>query len=222
VPHDASLGYCGELSEFDVLGISRDQSASEQEIQQALKNAKPIRLQPGSAVLLIQSGAAFPDDAMVTGLGKELRVVPFSGVPEWRRDSSGALLRESSDPGHYSRSLRLTAARAGCDFVVCYWGMLESESQDLPTKTVSWVPVVNWLLPDEKQHMRIRLKVAVMDIRSGDWSIFSPAASAEGRISTRPTRGMADQKQVERLKADAYEAAIRELVARHLQVAESR
>src|SRR6476660_6528819 len=78
---DPAFIYRGELSEFDVLGITRGQSTSESEIAQALDNAKRVKLIPGSSVLLIQSGAVFPDAAMVTQLSKYFRIVPFSGVP---------------------------------------------------------------------------------------------------------------------------------------------
>ena len=121
---------------------------------------------------------------------------------------------ESSDPESYSRSLRLTAARGGTDFIVCYWGMLESESDHLATKTVSWVPFVKWVTPDEKQHMRIQMKVALVDVRTGDWSVFSSKAFDDARISTSPGRAAADQKQVEHLKKLAYEESVAELVQR--------
>lgn len=90
--------------------------------------------------------------------------------------------------------------------------MLESENDRLPTKTVSWVPLVNWLMPDEKQHMRIQLKVALVDVRSGNWSVLSPKSFDDARITTSPRRGAVDQKQVERLKKLAYEASVAELV----------
>src|SRR5436190_325492 len=162
---DAAFDYKGELSEFDVLGIPRNEAASEKEITRALDNSKPVKLLPGSSILLIQSGAIFPDGPMVTELTRHFTVVPFSGMPALRNtDNRGQT--ESFDPESYSRSLRLIAARGGNDFIICYWGILESGNEKLATKTVSWVPVVNWILPDEKQHMRIRLKVAMVDVRS--------------------------------------------------------
>ena len=209
---DPAFEYRGELSEFDVLGIPRGEFTSEADIRRALEVSRPVRLRPGSSILLIQSGALFPDGPMVTQMSKHFRVVPFSGMPSVRKTASGALLTESSDPENYSKSLRLTAARGGADFIVCYWGMLESESDRLPTKTVSWVPVVNWFMPDEKQRMRIQLKVALVDIRSGNWSVFGSKAFDDARITTSPRRGAVDQKQVERLKGLAYEASVRELL----------
>jgi hypothetical protein len=216
---DPAFEYRGELSEADVLGISRMEITSESEIRHALDAAKPVKLRPGSSVLLIQSGALFPDGPMVTELSKHCRVVPFSGVPTLRRIGTGARQTESADPETYSKSLRLTAARGGADLIVCYWGMLESESERLPTKTVSWVPIAHWLLPDEKQHMRIQLKLALVDVRSGSWSVFSPKPIADARLSTSPRRGAVDQKQVERLKHWAYEAAVAELVQSYSQLA---
>jgi hypothetical protein len=216
---DPAFAYRGELSEFDVLGISRGEITSEAEIQRTLQAARPVRLRPGSSILLIQSGALFPDGPMVAGLSAHFSVVPFSGVPALRKASLGGLPTESADPETYAKSLRLTAARGGNDVILCYWGMLESESQRLPTKTVSWVPIIHWLVPDEKQHMRIQLKIALIDVRSVNWSVFSPKAFEDARITTSPRRGVVDQKQVERLKRLAYEAGVAELLRTHSDLA---
>jgi hypothetical protein len=209
---DPAFRYQGELSEFDVLGIPGGGITSEADIRRALETSKPVRLRPGSSILLIQSGTLFPDGAMVTEMSKHFRVVPFSGVPTVRKIGSGVLETQSPDPESYSKSLRLTAARGGTDFIVCYWGMLESENDLLPTKTVSWVPLVHWLMPAETRHMRIQLKVALVDVRSGNWSVFSPKPFADARITTSPRRAAVDQKQVDHLKALAYEASVAELV----------
>src|SRR6267142_1051905 len=56
--------YRGELNEFDVLGIERDQTVSEEQIRRALDSAAPLRIKRASSILLIQSGAPFPDDPM--------------------------------------------------------------------------------------------------------------------------------------------------------------
>src|SRR5437764_1321373 len=163
----ASLSYCYQLREFDVLGITHCAIASENEIRRALDNARRVKLHPNSSLLLIQSGAAFPDGGMVTELSKHFQVVPFSGVPPSKTDAlpeNEGLRRES-----YSRLLRLAAAKGGNDTIVCYWGILESETENLATKTVSWMPMVNWMVPDARQHMRIRLKVALIDVRTGNW-----------------------------------------------------
>ncbi|PWU20641.1 MAG: aminopeptidase [Verrucomicrobia bacterium] len=214
---DPGFEYRGELSEFDVLGISRGDLVSDAEIQSALAKATGVRLHPGSSVLLIQSGALFPDGDMVSELGKHFRVVPFSGTPPSNK-TANTPQSESLDPESYSKSLRLTAARSGSDVILCYWGILESDNRNLPTKTVSWVPVVNWMVPDEVEHARIRLKLALIDVRSGNWTVFSPNPIESGRLSIRPRRGVADQKQVESLKQKAYEASVHDLVSRYSDV----
>ena len=208
---DPAFNYRGELSEFDVLGLTREDITSEAEIRRALDNSNRVKIRPDSSILLIQSGAMFPDGPIVTELSKHFRVVPFSGVPPLRPGWRAPQI-ESLDAESYSKSLRLAAARGGNDIIVCYWGILESESENLPTKTVSWVPVLNWIVPDETQHMRIRLKVAIIDVRTGNWALFSPQPFDDDRISTSPRRGAVDQRQVERLKREAYEASAQSLV----------
>jgi hypothetical protein len=213
---DPAFQYRGELSEFDVLGITSGAIASENEIRRAMDNAKRVKLHSDSSLLLIQSGAAFPDGVMVTELSKNFQVVPFSGIPPSKPDptQTDGLRTES-----YSRLLRLAAAKGGNDTIVCYWGILESESENLATKTVSWMPVVNWVLPDQRQRMRIRLKVALIDVRTGNWSVFSPKPFEEANISRSPRRAAVDQQQVERLKSEAYAASAKDLVRLYSDVA---
>src|SRR6266513_3950307 len=128
---DPAFAYRGELSEFEVLGVDRAQTAFDEDIQQALDAAKTVRLKPQSAILLIQSGAMFPDNPMVDGLSRHFRVVPFSGVPP--RKSS---VNDPDVNSNFSKSLRLAAARAGAETIVCYWGVPESAQEKIVTKTV--------------------------------------------------------------------------------------
>ena len=219
-PNDSDPGfeYRGELSEFDVLGITRTETASDTDIEKALVAAKEIQLKSGDSILLIQSGAIFPDAPMVNELSKHFRVVPFTGVPPAsRRGTDGQF--ERYDAGDFSKSLRLAAARGGCETILCYWGILESANAKLVTKTVSWVPVASWFIPDESQHMRIRLKLALVDVRTGDWAVLTPDASEGSKLSVSPRRGVVDQKLVERLKQKGYEAGAKELLAQYTEIA---
>jgi hypothetical protein len=211
-PQEATgyTAYQGELSEFDVLGVTRGQAVSESEIARALEQAKSVKLRSNSSILLIQSGAAFPDGPMIDELGKHFRVMPFSGIPNAR--TAPGMDFGSGNAESYMKSLRLAAARGGNDSIVCYWGILESENEKFATKTISWMPGVNWMLPDEREHMRIKLKFAVIDVGSGNWTIVSPKQCEQARSSTSPRRGVVDQKMVEALKKEAYQAAISELL----------
>ena len=194
--------YRGELSEFDLLGLDRGTQASDADIAQALDN--PIRptVRKGSTLLLIQSGAFQPDEPMRLAFERQFNVVPFSGQPGPTNGQS------------YSRAVRFAAAQAGCESIVCYWGVLESARTDLATKTISWVPVVGWAIPDQSQQMRIRLKVALVDVRTGRWTIFSTASVADRTILLKP-KGASDQEQVEKLKRLAYDALAKDVAEKY-------
>lgn len=200
--------YQGELSEFDMLGIRAGGDVSDSEIQQALADAPDRKLlKKGDDILLIQSGAIFPDEEMLKHLEQTFSVSVFTGVPE----------KGKAEGESYSKSLRLAAARAGIGTIVAYWGILESGTVNLATKTVSWVPIVGRALPDESQTMRIRLKVAVVDVATGQWEIFTPETFDDKAVSGRINRESADQAQVAQLKSAAYESAAKELTARFVR-----
>lgn len=207
--HNGSL-YRGELSEFDVLGADRDQTITDADIAKALDNPARVKLRRGSSLVLIQSGAMMPDEPMAEALGRFVSVVPFSG---WPTDGQRGVVKPDSETrSSYAKSLRLAAAKGGCETIVCYWGMLETARKGLASKPVSWVPIVGWSLPDEKQLMRIRLKVAVIDVRAGHWSVFSPEPFEDQAVSANYGREAADQSQVQKLKQKAYEAAVKDLL----------
>ena len=96
--------------------------------------------------------------------------------------------------------------------MVCYWGIIESGTEEYATRTIFWIPALNWIVPDGRQHMRITLKVAVLDVPTGNWSVFSVQPKETTKWSARSSREAADQKQVESLKARAYQIGAQELV----------
>jgi hypothetical protein len=203
-PNDNPL-YKGELSEFQVLGIDPAAKISEEDIQKALATSQRITLPKGSGLMLVQSGALIPDSEMVKGLEAYFNVSAFSGVP----------LQGSASGDNYSKALRFAAAKSGAQKMVVYWGLLESGRQNLATKTVSWFPFVGGIVPDEAQLMRIHLKVAVVDVKTGQWDMFSPDAFDDKDISGDYTRASSDQAQVALLKTKAYAAAVKDLVKRY-------
>jgi len=204
----AGVQYQGELSEFDVLGIDAGASPSEEDIGQALDAAagRPI-LHRGDSIMLVQSGAMIPDAEMVQNLEMTFAVTVFTGVPERTKDSNTS----------YSRSLRLAAAKAGINTILVYWGVLESGTENLAASTVSWVPIVGYTLPDKAQTMRIRLKIAAVDVRTGRWEMFAPKALDDRTYSSIITRKQSDQAQVATLKKQAYSLAADSVLARYVR-----
>ena len=140
---------------------------------------------------------------MVKAMEKYYHVSVFSGVPVAKSDSN------------YALSLRLAAAKGGYEKIIAYWGLLETAQKGLGTKAVSWVPFVGGVIPDESQEMRIRLKVALVDVKSGQWDIFTPEPFHDSAISAQYMRESSDQGQVFMLKAKAYEAMVEDVIKRY-------
>jgi hypothetical protein len=198
--------YRGELSEFALLGIDPGKEITEEEIGAAAKAGKErLALRKGDSILLIQSGAAIPDQDMIESAEKYFSVSVFTGVPE-QVNGSGAT---------YARALRLAAAKGGIQRILVYWGLLESGTKNLATRTVSWVPFVGWAVPDQAQEVRIRLKVALVDVGSGRWEVFVPEMFEDKGFSAPLSREHSDQQLVALLKTKAYKAAIEGTLARY-------
>ena len=198
-PSSNSL-YKGELTEFEVLGITSQAPATQEEINRSLEERQRLTLPKGSSIMLVQSGAIMPDDQMVRALESHHRIVAFSGIPT------------APNNGNVALALRLAAARGGCEKIMVYWGILETGQKDMSTKTVSWVPIVGGMIPDESQEMRIRLKVAIIDVKSGQWKTISPKPIQDTSASARYTRASSDQRQVAALKAQAYAELANDIV----------
>lgn len=200
-------GYVGELSELDVIGVTADAVVTEADIHTALEGPRGAKLSRSSKVLLIQSGADYPDAPMLEAMQGKFAVSSFSGRPAPRNDATATL----------SKSLRLIAARGGYDTIVCYWGVLESARENKITSVVSWVPLVGSVIPDEREHMRLRLKAAIVDVASGRWTFVNPPSVAASELSARVTRKETDQGLVENLKAEGYRTLARTLAENHTE-----
>jgi hypothetical protein len=194
----AEGAYAGELSEFDVLGVEASAGVSEGEITQALHAKNYVPLTRASQILVIQSGADFPDNALQEPLSACFQVAPFSGKPAVNKDATSS----------YSKSLRLAAARGGFDKILCYWGVLEAQSTNEVTKNVSWVPIVGYFIPDESESMRIRLKAVLIDTASGNWVMLQPDPVSDRELSSRVSRERRDQELVMKLKEQGYRSLV--------------
>jgi len=196
-----------ELSELNVLGIVTDAANAapdDGDIANALTR-EPLKLKRGSRVLLIQSGAMFPDEPMQRALGACFSATPFSGIVDKKSDLN------------YNRAFRMAAAQGGYDYVLCYWGVLESADRKLATKTVSWAPVVGRLVPDQTQQVRIRLKLLAIETKTGRWLMVAPDPIEGDAISAKLTREQSDQGLVANLKERGYAALVEELAAKHME-----
>ena len=199
----ARPNFAGELNELELLGAAPDSPLSENDVGNlAVLKDRALEVPKGSKVILIQSGAVMPDEDMIDAMAQNYTVVPVSGVPFSADRPSGSL----------GRGLRAMAAKGGASTIVCYWGVLETSRNANAGKSVSWVPVAGWFTPDESQEMRIRLKMAVIDVTTGRWEFLLPKVYSDQAASSLATRERSDQDQVALLKRAGYRAAAEELV----------
>jgi hypothetical protein len=203
-----NYGYGGELSELEVLGVTANPNITEQDIKDALSEEKKISLKRGDRVVVVQSGALFPDEPLLSELKPLYSVVPLSGVP-FRGQGEDVKKQQLDKP------LRLAAAKSGAKTMIVYWGILESGRIKQGAKIISWVPIIGKAIPDEKQKMRIRLKAAVIDVETGAWEFIMPEAYGDTATSSRQEREQKDQGQVARLKVKGYKALAKALTTRY-------
>ena len=101
--------------------------------------------------------------------------------------------------------------------MLIYWGILESASEpEQAAKQLSWVPIAGRIIPDQTQHLQLRVKAALIDVASGNWTMLRTEPLRDKRMSSRLTRESSDLKQVLTLKEKAYGQFANDLRARFL------
>jgi hypothetical protein len=191
-----------QLKENEVLDIHGGK-ASDKDIEKILDDTRSFAVKEYSNILLVQSGSSHPDREMVEQLSKHFTVIPYTGVP---KD-----LREEADDD-VSKALRLAAAHAKAETIVVYWGTLEMKRDELATGIVSWVPVVDFMVPDEYQKARMHVKTALIDVRTGQWATFRTEPIEEQTLTTRYAREKEPNWPLRGMKERAYQACARKLL----------
>lgn len=196
-----------DLAETDVLGKTVNQP-TEEDIRNALDRTSKLDLKPGETILVVQSGELVPDARMVNELNKHFRAIPASGrKSDW-------LVGDTKEGADYAKALRLKAAQSGAEKILCFWGNLEISRHDLSTKTVTWLPVIDVVVPDQKDKVRVHLKMAAIDVRTGAWSIFRTEPVETEVVSTGWERAHLEPTEVRDLKQKSYVVAVNSLMTR--------
>lgn len=65
--------------------------------------------------------------------------------------------------------------------------------------------------------MRIRLKMAPIDVATGQWEVFSPKPIQDTSASARYTRAASDQQQVAVLKARTYAELAQDIAKKYAE-----
>ncbi len=188
-----------ELNELQVLGIKNLSAITEENISEVLATSSPVELPKGSSILLIQSGADFPDSEMVESMSEYWDVNIVSGS------------NDKYSEGNLNKALRFIAASGGNKHLIVYWGIVETAKKTLGTRGISWVPLVGWIIPDENTQMRISLKFAIIDVEKGSWKMFQPSAVEKEFMSTFIDRKGKEQQKVIELKKLVYADAAKKV-----------
>lgn len=192
-----------QLKENEILGLKHSSRVTNEDINRILDEASSLKIKDGSTVLLVQSGAPHPDKEMIDELSKRFIVIPHTGVPTEIRASP------DDDTG---KALRLAAAHSKAETLLVYWGNLEIKRDDLPTSLVSWVPVVDFTIPDEYQRIRMHLKVALVDVRTGNWATFRTEPIESDALTTRFAREHEQKWPLQNTKQRLYKNSVQKLL----------
>ena len=190
------------LKELDVLGMKAGDDVTDEDIERILDETRTLKIKAGSNLLLVQSGVESPDPQMVEELAATFNVIPHTGIPS----------EITSDPSaSISKALRLAGAQSKAEAILVYWGKLEMKRDEFPTHIVSWVPVVDFMVPDEHQAMRMSLKLALVDVRTGNWATFRTEAVESTAVTTRFAREHDQKRPLEPVKRKLYSSAAQKL-----------
>jgi hypothetical protein len=201
--------HTAQLKEHEVLGMASNDKLTDKDITRVLDETAALKLKPSTTLLLVQSGSGSPDKEMIQELSPYFNVIPYTGVPSeiCSTDSDTAL----------SKALRLAAAQSKAENILVYWGSLEMKRDDLPTSIVSWVPVVDFVVPDEYQKLRMSLKVALIDVRTGNWARFRTESVEGDMVTTRYAREHHMRWPYEGFKQRLYASATQKLRSGYME-----
>lgn len=209
-----------QLTNRDIFDDELEQEITEDDIQQAVETASEgFSLPLSSRIILVQSGEVVPDIDMQNKMRKYYQISIYSGLPKAKSPPVVAKNKDKDDTppvvqNNYMRTLRLVAAKGQQRTVVVYWGILQMGVIDEKSRRLVWMPYQSGKIPDRTTSMRYLLRFTLVDVATGNWSMYSPSTT-EVSYERQPNPNMenvvGDIAQIEALKQAAYESAAREL-----------
>jgi hypothetical protein len=175
-------GHSSDLSLYELTGQSSNIEVTEADISAARRRGGSAGSLPvkGARVLLVQSGAHQPDGELVAAFRPYCEPVMWDGrgpaTPQDGEKPTGATL---------SRRLRLAAAQQRCSHVIVVFGEIQSDSRSLPTRAVSWVPVVGGLVPSKHSGTRLLAQALIMETATSRYTLAAAAPQQTSVITTK-------------------------------------
>lgn len=236
VPHQEQISSTSQLTDQDVFGNELTLEITEEDIQNAVEEAKGQFAVPlNSAVVLVKSGSHAPDARMQQEMQRYYRVSTFSGIPVVKKKRSVTPVKamqtdtDTATDGdfsenqnsvinaNYMQAMRYIAAKGRQKAIVVYWDALEAGEYNSATKEVIWIKYNGEKLAGSL--LRYLIRFALVDVATGEWATYSPAnieSVAVPLIGQTDAEAKADAKTSE--KTDITEQQIASLEQKTCQM----
>ncbi|EDV9708699.1 hypothetical protein KX61_004669 [Salmonella enterica subsp. enterica] len=193
ISHQEQISYTSQLTNQDVFGNELTLEITEEDIQNAVEEAKgQFEIPLNSAVVLVKSGSRAPDMMMQKEMQRYYQVSTFPGIPVVKKKrpvQSVTPVKEmqvdatttddfSVDRNHvinanYMQAMRYIAAKGRQKAIVVYWDELESGKYNSATKEITWKKYNGENLSGAS--LRYLIRFALVDVATGEWATYSPA-----------------------------------------------
>ncbi|ELW2864681.1 hypothetical protein QMI71_002978 [Salmonella enterica] len=191
--HQEQISSTSQLTDQDVFGNELTLEITEEDIQNAVEEAKgQFDIPLNSAVVLVKSGSRAPDEMMQKEMQRYYRVSTFSGIPVAKKKRPvqpvTSVKETQSDPAtiddfttnqnsvinaNYMQAMRYIAAKGRQKAIVVYWDELETGKYNSATKEVVWKKYAGEKLSGSS--LRYLIRFALVDVATGEWATYSPA-----------------------------------------------
>ncbi|HGK7400236.1 MULTISPECIES: hypothetical protein [Citrobacter] len=191
--HQEQISSTSQLTDQDVFGNELTLEITEEDIQNAVEEAKgQFDIPLNSAVVLVKSGSRAPDEMMQKEMQRYYQVSTFSGIPVTKKKRPvqpvTSVKETQSDPtttddfttnrnsvinANYMQAMRYIAAKGRQKAIVVYWDELETGKYNSVTKEMVWKKYAGEKLSGSS--LRYLIRFALVDVATGEWATYSPA-----------------------------------------------
>lgn len=204
-----------QLTEQELFGWDPSAEITEEDIQDAItQSEEEISIPRNASVILVQSGEKNPDVDMQNELEKYYKVATFSGIYPSKKI---AVNKEATTIANsYMLTLRYFGAKGRQSTVIVYWPTLQMGIFDKQANTIVWQDDQPVSKNDQIRSIRYLMRYAVIDVKTGNWEIYSPT-SIETAIPTTPvsTTKVKDLENViKKSKQQTYQINAQEIYSR--------
>jgi len=204
-----------QLTEQELFGWDPSAEITEEDIQDAIAQAEEeISIPRNASIILVQSGEKTPDTDMQKELEKYYKVATFSGIPPSKKITANK--EPSTVANSYILTLRYYGARGKQSTVIVYWPTLQMGIFDKQANSVIWQDYQPPGKNIQISSLRYVTRYAVIDVKTGNWEMFSPTsietAIPSATANTNKAKDLEDG--VKKSKQQTYQINAQEINSR--------